>query len=400
MTAPSSNPTSGTFLDRPLPRPVKAIFLVLFALIPLFYFFKQYAQRPDLTQIIQFGEMFEPRLLPEVKSLNPEVHSLGGYDGQFYAQIALDPTLRRPDLQTALDDPGGRMQRPLLPFLAYLMGWGRPAHILFCYALLNLGFWFLILAALVWKLPVATLRSFLILFAILFTMGTLSSLECALTDLPATTLGYLSLIEGEAVAVPLIALAILTKPTMALFLLRYVASCRTKRFWKLGLLLALLALLPFALWQLYLFARFPVRLVAENQIGLPFVAWWHHVATHFGIFCHDPYPRLSQLPWQSASFEFLSALSLAVQALFFFLRPCPGQSGWWVGLGFGVLFFCLGHNPAGDQLTYARSVLPMTLLFNLRLMEMRQCWSFFTLYLAGNLGLLEGLRQTFSFLAS
>jgi hypothetical protein len=395
-------PTSTTagFLDRRLPPLARALLIGVFALVPLAYFFKQYAQRPDLTQIIQFGETFEPHLLPEVKALQPDIHTLGGYDGQFYAQIALDPTLRRPDLPAALDDPGTRMQRPFLPALAYTLGWGHPAAILFDYALLNLAFWFLLLAGLVRRLPVTTLRSFLALFAILFSVGTLSSLECALTDLPATTLGYLALADGEIMAAPLIALAILTKPTMGLFLFRYVVPPKTPGGWKRRLLLVLLAAVPFVLWQLYLFYAFSVRLLAERQLGLPFLAWWHHVATSFPIFLHDPYPKLDQLPWRSASFEFLSALSLAIQALFFLLRPRWRQPACWIGLGFSALFFCLGPNPAGDELTYARSVLPLTLLFNIQLLELRQTWWFPGLYLAGNLGLLEGLRQTFRFLAS
>ncbi len=388
------------FLDRPLPVAIRALLLAGIALVPLAYFFKQYAQRPDLTQVIQFGEIFQPRSLPEVKALQPDIHSLGGYDGQFYAQMAIDPTLRRPDLFTALDDPGGRMQRPLLPALAHVLGGGRPASILRSYALLNLAFFFVLLAALVRSVPVASPRSFLALFAILFTMGSLSSLECALTDLPATTFGYLALTCGEVAASPLIALGILTKPTMGLFLLRYVVPRGAPESRGRRALLVGFALLSFALWQAYLLFNFPVRFLAEHQFGLPFQAWCDHLIFSFQEFVKHPHPKLHALPWWSPGFEFLSAISLAIQSGFFLLRPRWSQPNWWVGTAFAVLFFCLGQNPGGDELTYARSVLPLTVLFNIQLLELRGSSWFFVLYLTGNVGLLEGLRETFKFLGS
>src|SRR5476649_2445749 len=99
--------------------------------------------------------------------MKPAVMAGDGYDGQFYAQIALDPTFRRPDLPGALDNPGFRGQRIFLPAIAHVLGLGRPKAVLFIYAALNLAFWYALLAALVRQLPAASTRSFLVLFAIM-----------------------------------------------------------------------------------------------------------------------------------------------------------------------------------------------------------------------------------------
>jgi hypothetical protein len=74
--------------------------------------------------LIRFGENFEARALPEVRALDPPALSPWGYDGQFYAQIALDPTLQNPDLERALDSPHYRARRIGLPALAALFGLG------------------------------------------------------------------------------------------------------------------------------------------------------------------------------------------------------------------------------------------------------------------------------------
>ncbi len=50
-----------------------------------------------------------------------------GYDGQFYAALAIDPFLRSPETLKALDAPGLRASRILLPMAAWLAGLGRPA---------------------------------------------------------------------------------------------------------------------------------------------------------------------------------------------------------------------------------------------------------------------------------
>jgi len=55
----------------------------------------------------------------------PSFHN-GGYDGQFYYRLALDPfTSKRTDFGITLDNPSYRHQRILYPFLAWVMSAGR-----------------------------------------------------------------------------------------------------------------------------------------------------------------------------------------------------------------------------------------------------------------------------------
>jgi len=75
---------------------------------------------PDtgLTSLIQFGDQFEARALPALRAVPHAVREGAGYDGQFYAQLALDPLLRSESIDTALDGAAYRGRRILLPSLA------------------------------------------------------------------------------------------------------------------------------------------------------------------------------------------------------------------------------------------------------------------------------------------
>ncbi len=401
MPIPPSGPSGDVeWLGRPLPIAVRIVFIVLCGVVPFLCFFKQFAQRPDLTQIIQFGEIYQPRELPEIRQLKPDIHSLGGFDGQFYAQMALDPTLRRPDMAAALDDPAVRSQRAFLPLMAYILGGARPAAILFAYALLNLAFWYLLLALLAWVIPITSTRGCLAAAAILFSTGTLLSLEDALTDLPVATLGCLGLFVGEAPAAIFISLAILTKPTGGLFLLRYLTSSSPSTSgWKKRAGLVALALFPPVLWHLYLAGLFPGKLTYISQLGVPLQTWASHLVQTWKMFWHDPEPGLNKLPWHSVRFDFLALVSLTVQALFLMLRPRGRQAVWWVGLGFAGLFFCLDYRVAASAIDFTRTLLPLTFAFNLLLVDVRRDWAFLVLFLAGNAGLIQGVGETFRFLA-
>ena len=60
----------------------------------------------------------EPVLMPAVRA-QPSALNAGGYDGQFYAQIACDPTLRDPALVPAVDTLAYRARRIGLPATAW-----------------------------------------------------------------------------------------------------------------------------------------------------------------------------------------------------------------------------------------------------------------------------------------
>ncbi len=70
------------------------MFVALLCILPIVtlarYSNWKYGQAP----LANFGTAFEARRLHELKSLAPEDQSERGYDGQFYVQIAMDPTPR------------------------------------------------------------------------------------------------------------------------------------------------------------------------------------------------------------------------------------------------------------------------------------------------------------------
>ncbi len=167
-------------------------FLIVLLVVPALILIKHYKPQSGFLGLIYFGKKFNATRLEEVNNLNPPITNSAGYDGQFYAQIALNPSLTRDDLERALDGPLYRSRRIGLPLLAYCLGLGKPAWILQVYSLLNVVFWLLLLAVLGRLIGFQRPRDLLLVIALLWSTGTLTSIERALTDLPAAVLGILA----------------------------------------------------------------------------------------------------------------------------------------------------------------------------------------------------------------
>jgi len=374
-------------LDRTMPRWLAAAILVAASILPTWYVAAHDDRAQGFTSLIFFGENPVQHALPEIRALHPATGGPWGYDGQYYAQLALDPTLRRPDLKAAFADDSAayRSQRYLPIVLAYVLGLGRPASILTAYALLNLWFWFALLALLAAYLRGRTARQYAAAVACLLTTGTLISIQRSLTDLPSAYFALASaLTEGVAGSV-LLSLSMLSKPTGGLLLARYLGSWPAdRREWarRAGLILLALAA-PVAL-QLYIRHVFGCVPTGQGNLGLPFVdlireemANWKQLAgTRFG-----------NAPWEWPFFEFSAPLSLLVQASYFAVRRELRSPLWWLGATFAVLFLSLTHLVLVEQLASTRTVLPLTLAFNLLLARERGRFFWFY-FVAGNFGLL------------
>ena len=141
------------------------------------------------TQLLQCGTPAESRLLPSFQEGPVYVyHDAGGYDGQYYAQLATSPGLHDPGLLTAIDNLGYRARRMLLSWVAWLLGAGQPVATARAYAWLNIAIWFGA-AALLWRLfPPGNRRGTVAWAGVLFTAGVLLSVRFSLTDLTALVL--------------------------------------------------------------------------------------------------------------------------------------------------------------------------------------------------------------------
>jgi hypothetical protein len=380
---------------------IKVLIFLACGWVPTQYLIKEYQARPDLTQLVFFGKSFQSRALPEIQALKPLTDSEFGYDGQFYAQLALDPLLTRPETPRTMDDPSIRAPRIFLPFLAHLLGTGKPAATVRFYVLLNLFFWYLLLGILLGCFPTHTWRGFFVVCAIVFSTGTLLSIQRALTDLPSSTLGLMGLITGEAASSVILGLAILTRPTSLLFLLRYACPrpLTTAALSRKGTYVLIALALPL-LWQIYLTYQIHAKLETGGNIGLPFAEWSRHVVLIWKQLATVPFGLNfpDGTPWEFNLFEFLAIASLTFQAVFIFSHPQWNKPVWLVGAAFAVLYFCLTQKVMVDQISFTRAVLPMTISFNLILLQARPVLFFILCFFAGNIGLFLAFDSMLDFI--
>jgi hypothetical protein len=203
-----------------------------------------------------------------------------GYDGQFAYAIAVDP-LNAPAL---MDVAAYRYQRILYPMLARVLGWGQRG--LIAWTLIAINFAALLAGtAIVEALLRANGASRWYALAYGLFAGVLMPLRLDLTEpmayalalaaVWATTTGRRPLTAGA-----LLALAALTKETTLLFAAALVAYHALHRRMRDALIVGAAAAIPFAIWQLILFAQFGQFGVGSGgALGTPFEAaplrgWW------------------------------------------------------------------------------------------------------------------------------
>ena len=184
-----------TSLDQRLSRPARLALVCVVCVLPLRYILNRFSPETYFTSLIYYGEYFFPNAIPEVRQIKPKISSFAGYDGQFYSQIAIHPSLRTPGLKESLDAPAYRAMRPFLPWLSYLAGFGRPFWIVQAYALSNLLFWYLLVFWLLHYLRPTSRRDYLCILAACTSSGVLFSLQRALRG---PSCGYTLLLWGVA----------------------------------------------------------------------------------------------------------------------------------------------------------------------------------------------------------
>jgi hypothetical protein len=264
-----------------------------------------------LTALIQLDAPNEELKLPAFRQYPVFVHQdHGGYDGLYYAQIALDPTLRDPGLPRAIDNLSYRARRILPPALAWAGGLGRPDWIIRIYPWLNVIAW-LALAAVLWRLlDVTTLRGLVAWTGVLFSAGALASVRLALTDLIALALLAAALLAAERqrgrAGVACLSLAVLSRETSVLGL----AGLLTRPWFSRRNVAAVVAVAaPLALWLAYVRWRVGPADAGWSNLTLPVVGWIEKlIASSHALQTVQDRP----LAWTT----FLATLALSVQALY------------------------------------------------------------------------------------
>ena len=312
------------------------------------------------------------------------------YDGQFYVQRALDPLVRDPGVDRAMDLAPFRARRILFSWTAWLAGFGQPWWIVQAYALQNVFCWLILAALLTHWIPPVSARGVALWGACLFSHGMLWSVRFALLDGPSLLLIACAVLAAERgrwfVSAAVTGMSGLGRETNVLAILAQPIPRHRRAMLRLGLALVAAAL-PTLIWYDYLRSIYrSTLLIGTDQLALPGTALFEIWRRLLSAAARD---GLS--PGTGLAIALL--LSLAVQAAYLLTAREYGRPWWRVAAGYAVLMLLLGQvlvNPNTGAIT--RALLPLTAGFNILLAQERSEGRFWSWFLMGNLHLLSAGR--------
>lgn len=358
----------------------------------------RYDRGTGLTELLRFGDQLQGHRIPQLAGLSLHEFEGVGYDGQYYAQLAVDPGIANPAVHGAMDFPRYRPRRILLSAVVHVAtGFGRDAWLtLHAYALSNLAVW-IALGWLLWRrLGPAGWRGTAVWLACMLNLGALDSIRMGLTDLPAMLLVVLAIMAVErgrrksgSLAV---AAALLTRDTSALTVGLAVdpGDRAPGRKWRALARLALIGA-PLALWAAYVVWRVPEGSVTgvSDHFAWPGLGIVHHLHVCVqAMLSGDLDPRYV--------FGFLTVFSLGLQAWIVFRAVL--HRGWeaspWLraALPYTVFLALIGDAVWKGYWAVVRTNLPLTFAFNLHLLE-TQGRRFWWMLAAANLSALHGIYR-------
>jgi hypothetical protein len=348
---------------------------------------QSYEPGAGFTRLIAFGEVFQPRGLPVLEQVPHAVEPGYGYDGQFYAQLALDPLLRTESIKTALDNPSYRSRRILMPWLAAAIGGGRPALVLQAYAVINIVCWLMLGWTLLRWLPPRDARRTAAWAACMYSAGLLVSVRFALPDGPSMLLLTLGLVAAERcrwrLATTVLACAGLARETNLLASVVLIQGSRwsaVRRFVAVGATVVA----PLAVWCVYLWT---LGLSPREEVPRAFDWPLSGYAEEWIVTLRQLYAE----GWESEAWSSAySQVALTTRA-WWLLRQAQWDNLWW-RMAFVYLLLIVVLGPAGWEGhpgAITRIGLPLTFAFNVLVTGSPHFWP---LWLLGNADALDGLR--------
>jgi hypothetical protein len=340
-----------------------------------------YHPHTGFSSLVWFGDRFAARRLQSLADVPIYTFERwDGYDGQFYAQIAVAGNPLAPELASALDSAGYRGRRALLPMVVHLAGLGRPAWVLQIYALANVLCWLLLAVLLArWWFPPTDAGNLLRWAGTLFGAGALVSVTRSLIDVPALlviAIGARCIERKRArVGALLLAAAGFVRETSVFAAVALVPPGGAAQRRMRALAPAVLVAAPIAIWIGVLSLRYSDAAGARN-FALPFAQL---VAK----------ARAIAAAWRVHGFtigirgEVAALVALSTQVGFLIARRRPGDLWWRLGAPFALLVLVLGEAVwEGEPSAAARVALPLTLAFNVLVPRDRRGLA---LLIAGNL---------------
>jgi hypothetical protein len=352
-----------------------------------------YVPGKGFSALIFFGDKTSERYLPEIKAQDIFIETDShGYDAQYYAQIAVRPEIRDPELGAAVDNISYRARRILFSWTAWVLGMGSPERTLQIFALQGAFCWLGLAALLLRWFPPVSWENYLRWIAVLFCFGSWFSVRGALVDGPSLLLiaaGVALAESGRAWRAALVlGISGLAKETN---ILAAGALMETKdrswSGWARTFLHGLAVLLPLAIWVGFLWRWFGgFDSAGSGNFALPLAGYfekWRATLEQWNASPRPPYAYLSLL-W---------LVTVTVQFLFLALRPRWHERWWRVGAAFAVLALMLGDSVwEGDPGAAGRVLLPMALAFNVLVPK---GWKWCAIFVLGNLtifGIGENLK--------
>ena len=349
-----------------------------------------YDPATGMTGLIRFGDHLADTRLPAVRAIpHAVVHDSFGYDGQFYAQLSIDPLLRDLALRDALDTPAYRARRILFSWSAFLLGLGQPAWILQAYAIQFVALWVLLGWVLCRWFPPTDFRNAGRWLGCMFSHGVIISVISALPDAASIfllCLGILALERGhDRRCAAVISVAGLAKATnLLLGTVLLTPNLLQRRDWRTLCTWGFVVAGPLFLWMAYVAGQLDLdNLGGGRNFSAPLTGYVEKWYVALGT--------LAEEGWASYQrFSLYVLISLTVQAaVLLFVRDW--RDAWWrAGMGSLLLMTVLGSAVwEGAPGAATRVVLPMTFAFNMMLPQTRWFWP---LWLLGNLSILPALE--------